>query len=127
MKQNYLKAVSVLLKAGMPVERVLSNFKQLLNKRGHKALYGVVLRGLIVDFESNNNQINPVVTVANANDAKSDLVKNALLKLQANPENFTTEIDKSIIGGAIISYQHQMIDQSYKTKLKNLYQSVITK
>ncbi|PIY58699.1 MAG: hypothetical protein COY98_00620 [Candidatus Yonathbacteria bacterium CG_4_10_14_0_8_um_filter_43_17] len=127
MKQNYLKAISILLRAGMPVEQVLSNFKQLLNKRGHQALYGVVLHSLVVNFESGNNQGIPLVVVANANDVKSELVKNALLKLQADTENFTTEIDESIIGGAVISYQHQMIDQSYKTKLKNLYQSVITK
>jgi len=81
----------------------------------------------VVNFESGNNQGIPLVVVANANDVKSELVKNALLKLQADTENFTTEIDESIIGGAVISYQHQMIDQSYKTKLKNLYQSVITK
>ena len=126
MKKNYIQAALVLLKAGTPVEAVLSNLKRLLEKHGHSSLYGAVLRGSVSNFRLTNTSAVPQVVVANAKDIDSALVKKALLELQSNDTNFTTIIDESIIGGAIISYKHRMIDQSYKTKLKNLYQSVIT-
>ncbi|PJC55855.1 hypothetical protein CO026_03445 [Candidatus Kaiserbacteria bacterium CG_4_9_14_0_2_um_filter_41_32] len=126
MTKNYIQAVLMLLKAGTPVETVLVNLKRLLEKRGHSSLYGAVLRGLVSNFRLTNTSAVPQVIVANAKDIDSALVKKALLELQSNDTNFTTIIDESIIGGAIVSYKHRMIDQSYKTKLKNLYQSVIT-
>jgi len=126
MKQNYIQATVSLLEAGTPVDTVLLNLKQLLEKYGHGLLYGAILRGLVSNFEQRSNSDSPLVIVASAKDAGSVLVREVLAKLKADSKKSITKIDPSIVGGTIVSYHHQMIDCSYKTKLKDLYQSVIS-
>ena len=53
-------------------------------------------------------------------------IKAALVTLGASHTTHVTTIDDSIIGGLIATYNHRQIDQSYRTKLASLYQSIIT-
>jgi F0F1-type ATP synthase delta subunit len=65
------------------------------------------------------------ITVARDTDVaslKAD-IKSALATLGADGKH-TTIIDDTIIGGLIATYNHRQIDQSYRSKLNTLYQSI---
>jgi F0F1-type ATP synthase delta subunit len=126
MKDNYIKAAQELVETGTPVETVLKNMKQVMVRSGHTSLYVTVLRGLVLALElKDKNQVPTVVIAKNNNDTKAEITK-ALLELGCAGKDYNTVIDPTIIGGVIVSHNYQTIDQSYKTKLKNLYQSIIS-
>ncbi|HMO78112.1 MAG TPA: F0F1 ATP synthase subunit delta [Candidatus Paceibacterota bacterium] len=127
MKNTYIKAAFALLKAGQSVDLVLQNMKQVMMKKGHGALYVGVLRGLALKIEQHDFSALPNVVVAKEKDLALGKINALLTELGSATEKFTTTIDPTIVGGVKVSYQHRLVDQSYKTKLKNLYQAIVTK
>ncbi len=127
MKDTYIKASLELLKAGEPVEVVLKNMQQVMAKKGHSSLYGSVLQGLVTQIESQDELAQPMVIVANAKDVDAERVKSLLKEIGSEAENYSTTVDETVVGGMIVSHNYKMIDESYKTKLKNLYQSIVSK
>jgi F0F1-type ATP synthase delta subunit len=126
MKDNYIKAATELIEAGTPVETVLGNIKQVMNRKGHSALYVSVLRGLVQALELDQSSSMPKVVVADANSAALEKVRAGLATLGSDAKEYNTVVDPTIVGGLIVSHNHKMLDQSYKTKLRNLYQSIVS-
>lgn len=127
MKNTYIKAGFELLKAGEPVEVVLQNLKQVMTKKGHVSLFASVLRGLVLKIERENLQALPSVVVAKEKDVVIAKINQLLSELGSDAKEFTTTIDPTIVGGMKVSHNYCLIDQSYKTKLRNLYQAVVSK
>lgn len=126
MTENYTQAIVELLESGQSLDTVLANVKKVMERRGHSALYGATLKSVVKQLEVRAQQKQALVTVASAKDENSAVVKNTLAKLGADGASVTTIVDPTIIGGAIVSFNNAHIDQSYKTALKNLYQSITT-
>lgn len=125
MEKVYVKAVMELLENGSAIETVLGNLRTVMEKRGHAKALPAVLRAVVRALEQGTIESVATITVAREADAtalKSD-IKAALATLGAIGEHIVT-IDDTIIGGIIATYNHRQIDQSYRTKLSNLYQSV---
>ena len=96
--------------------------------RGHAKALPIVLRAVVRLLEQQSDETTPLVTVARVSD-KTTLateIKTVLATLGAISTEYTTVVDDTIIGGLIATYNHRQIDQSYRTKLVNLYQSIVS-
>lgn len=125
MEKVYVQAVMELLESGSAIETVLGNLRTVMAARGHAKAMPAVLRAVVRALEQQSDISVPVVTVARDSDvtALSVDIKSALATLGATGEHMVT-IDDAIIGGLIATYNHRQIDQSYRAKLSNLYQSI---
>ncbi len=114
-----------LLNTGSDIETVLGNLRTVMAARGHVKALPAVLRGVVRALEQSSVTDVPVVTVARAADvaALAADIKTALATLGTAGEHATI-VDDTIIGGIIATYNHRQIDQSYRTKLTTLYQSI---
>lgn len=125
MEKVYVQAVMELLNAGSDIETVLGNLRAVMASRGHSKALPAVLRAVARALEEGTEESSAVVTVARESDVVTLAaeIKSALATLGITG-TFTTEIDDTIIGGLVATYSHRQIDQSYRSKLVTLYQSV---
>ena len=125
MEKVYVQAVMELLESGSNIETVLVNLRTVMTTRGHAKALPTVLRAVVRALEQQSDTSVPAVTVARPSDtvALAAEIKSALSTLGANGAH-TVTVDDTIIGGLIATYNHRQIDQSYRTKLSNLYQSI---
>ncbi len=125
MEKVYVQAVMELLESGSTIESVLGNLRTVMTNRGHAKALPMVLRAVVRALEQGTTESVATITVAREADVsalKSD-IKLALATLGADGTH-TTIVDDTIIGGLITTYNHRQIDQSYRTKLVTLYQSI---
>ena len=125
MEKVYVQAVLELLESGSKVETVLGNLRAVMEKRGHAKALSTVLRAVVRALEQGTTESVATITVASDADVtalKAD-IKTALATLGADGAH-TTVVDDTIIGGLIATYNHRQIDQSYRSKLVTLYQSI---
>ena len=125
MEKVYVQAVMELLESGSKVETVLGNLRAVMEKRGHAKALPTVLHAVVRALEQGTSESVATITVARDADVtalKAD-IKSALVTLGADGAH-TTIIDDTIIGGLIATYNHRQIDQSYRSKLVTLYQSI---
>lgn len=127
MKNTYIKAGFELLAAGQSVELVLKNLAEVMKQKGHASLWAGVLRGLVTRIERDNFQALPSVVVAKEKDLVTAKIQQLLQELGSEQKDFTTVIDPTIVGGMKVSHNYRLIDKSYKTKLRNLYQAIVSK
>lgn len=125
MKQNYVTATLELLQTGMSLEAVLVNLKKVLTSRGHSKLLLDILKALAVELERNADASVATITLASENSVAVSDITEALKKLSAPTDNYHVKINPNIIGGLVAIYGSTQIDQSYQTKLRELYQSII--
>lgn len=125
MTHAYSEAVVSLLASGQPVDEVLPRLRTLLEKRGHERLYPRILATVTARLTDTKDA--PVVKVSKASDAKAALVTALLTELGAAAAAPVVVVDETLVGGAVVRVGHQEIDASYKTLLRRLYQTVITK
>ncbi len=125
MEKVYVQAVMELLENGSAIETVLGNLRAVMEKRGHVKALPTVLRAVVRALEMGTSESVATVTIARDIDATSlkTEIKSALTTLGADGA-YTTVVDDTIIGGLIATYNHRQIDQSYRTKLNTLYQSI---
>jgi F0F1-type ATP synthase delta subunit len=125
MEKVYVQAVMELLESGSKIETVLGNLRTVMMSRGHAKALPVVLRAVVRTLEQGSTESVATVTVAREADVvalKAD-IKSALATLGADTA-YNTVVDDTIIGGLIATYNHRQVDQSYRSKLVTLYQSI---
>lgn len=119
LQKTYTKIlVSLLRKDGdmkNNVEKIVTELKTVMSKRGHASLLPTVLRSALRQLESSSSSISARLTIAKAGGEKlhSGLTKETQII-----------IDPTIIGGYILTHEHKQTDNSYKTKLTTLYRKV---
>lgn len=126
MKDTYVHAILELIQSGQPIDTVLANLKKVLASRGHSKLHGAILHDLLVKLELAQENSLPKVTLATDGSVSEAEIKSALTKLSAPTSDYKVTYNPNIIGGLIATYQSKQLDQSYQTKLRELYQSIIT-
>ena len=126
MKQNYVTAVLELLQTDISAEVVLRNLETVLATRGHSKLLPSILLSLLGELDRQNKSAVATVVVATENGVEGSVIADALKKLSAPTTSYTLKINPKVIGGFIATYKSKEIDQSYQTKLRELYQSIIT-
>lgn len=127
MKHTYIKAGFELLAAGQSADLVLQNLKAVMDQKGHASLWAGVLRGLVLKIEQENLKALPNVVVAKEKDLVTAKIEQILQSLGSEKKDFTTTVDPTIVGGMKVTYNYRLVDQSYKTKLRNLYQAIVSK
>ncbi len=125
MKEQYIHAVLQVLKEGNEPKIALKGLKDTLSKRGHSKLESVVLRGVLRKLESQKSSKDTVVTVANDEllIKQKSAINDAIETLSAS-DDYDVIVDKTIIGGSIVQTKSHIVDNSYKTKLVDLYRSI---
>lgn len=126
MKQNYVTAVLELLQTDISAEVVLRNLETVLATRGHSKLLPSILLSLLGELDRQNKSSVATVVVATENGVEGSVIVDVLKKLSAPTTSYTVKINPKVIGGFIATYKSKEIDQSYQTKLRELYQSIIT-
>ncbi|MES2966308.1 MAG: F0F1 ATP synthase subunit delta [Patescibacteria group bacterium] len=126
MKDTYVHAVLELIQAGQPIETVLANLKKVLATRGHLKLHGSILNTVMTQLEAALATEVPTVVLAREGAVTDAAIKNALAQLGASDADYRVSYNPNIIGGLIATYKSKQLDQSYQTKLRELYQSIIT-
>lgn len=125
MEKVYVQAVMELLTSGSDIETVLGNLRTVMTARGHAKALPTVLGAVLRMLEEQSDTSVPSITIARESDTSALAVdiKTALNTLGAKGAH-TVIVDDSIIGGIIATHNHRQIDQSYRTKLVTLYQSI---
>lgn len=113
-QKNYLLAAKSLLREGATLPSLLSGLKSTLERHGHEKLYPNLLRSLLRNLEEGKSSNTTVLVVAKEEDVDS-FVHNSSL------DSTRVIVDKSIIGGHILTKEWKRIDDSYKTKLLTWY------
>jgi F0F1-type ATP synthase delta subunit len=123
MKRDYTTAFVASIKGGTSVEVALRGLKTAMEKRNHVSLFVPVLRSAVTKLSHEQKYESAVVAVANVADASSAIVVESLKKLGVTEEPIVA-VDDSLIGGAVISYNHRRIDASFKTALVQMYRAI---
>ena len=126
MKQVYIHALLRVLESGVSIETALANLRKVLDKRGHRKLLADILKGLETELANATQNNVPKILLAKAGAVSDAEIKLALEKIAAPTEVWTTVIDTNIIGGLVATYNNKSLDLSYRTKLMDLYQSIVT-
>lgn len=126
MKDTYVHAMLQLIQSGQPIDKVLANLTKVLSSRGHRKLHGAILSDLMRKLELAQENSLPKVTLAKEGSVSDAEIKAALAKLFVPHDEYRVVYNPNIIGGLIATYQSKQLDQSYQTKLRELYQSIIT-
>ena len=126
MKDTYVHAMLELIQAGQPIETVLANLKKVLASRGHLKLQAAILNAVVTKLDSVMEVNIPKVVLAREEAESEATIKKALALLGAPETEYSISYNPNIIGGLIASYNSKQLDQSYQTKLRDLYQSIIT-
>jgi len=123
--QDYAKALYLLHYDEMETDALLCKLDVLLIKKGHQRLKPAILRSLIRMFEEKRQRTTPVLTVAKKEHVAlfDTSIRAALTELRAT-ESPLIEIDEAITGGYVLKSAGLQIDNTYKTKLLNLYRSI---
>ncbi len=125
MKANYVQAVLAQLEAGQEPGEVVAGLVRTLKARGHSRLLKPVLTGTLAALLEQERTQAPKLTLATAGAAQTQkqAIAAAMSELKATTEP-TVTIDEAIVGGFILEHNHTRLDNSYKTKLVELYRSI---
>lgn len=125
MKDHYIQAVLDIIHEGKEPDVVIASLSKVLAVKGHQALFGSILKGVLRIMEAEADRTGAVVTLARTADETKHVsaIKVALRAMGAS-ESFTTRIDDSLIGGFIAEVNNTVHDASHKTALVNLYRNL---
>lgn len=125
MKQNFNKLYARAFyealekKSAKETEKTISNFLDLLKKKGdlHR------IQKVVKEFEELYNQKNGIckLKIASAYPLEEKTVEKIAKKLDLKEYELDAKIEKGLIGGFVAQYGDNRIDASIKNNLKKLY------
>lgn len=126
MKNHYIKATIALLEAGKEPAEVVRGLEVVLEKRGHSKLLASILRGASRAVGSKQPAGTAVVTVADTGSyhVQQAEIEAAVAALEATAHESHVVADPTVIGGFKVSTITTTLDQTYKTKLLELYRAI---
>ena len=124
MKLLYAKAIVAALDGDVGVDEVLVNAKRVMAQRGHTSVYPATMKEVLQLLELKEKSEAPRVHIAKESTEINKVVQELLATLQAPTDKVELIIDKTLVGGAKVTYQSHCIDATYKASLLKLYQNV---
>ncbi|HEY0964340.1 MAG TPA: F0F1 ATP synthase subunit delta [Candidatus Paceibacterota bacterium] len=127
MKNEYAQAFLEVLKDGTSVETALAGLKRALEKKQHEKLLAPVLLEVQRVLEAEKGVQQAVIAVASQTQTAGlrSQIDETLKQLGVSADTPVKEVvDETLIGGFVASFDHKEYDQSYKTALKSLYESI---
>jgi F0F1-type ATP synthase delta subunit len=127
MQREYTKAFLALIENGVTVDDALRGLRAVLEQARHEKLLGSILREALREL-SGKTRAN-VVRLSLATEAtESSAAAEIAVALRALGSSDTTprfvEVDETLVGGFVATFNHQEYDQSYKRVLRSLYESI---
>lgn len=122
--RDYITASAQLIESGTDIETVLSGLKRTLTRRGHERLLPRVLSGLRAHLDAHT--IDDAYTVVVAREKDRETFSQEIDAMRGEKEVHATHVDDRIVGGYILEGKDTIIDASYKTALRALYNRIIT-
>ena len=119
VKQTKL-IVEILKKA--KANKVTINFCGVLSKNGRVSLLNKIVEEFLREVSRRNGELNvEVESPYELDQSKKSIIEKQISKNTGREKILLrTNVDKSVIGGLVIKIGAKMIDNSIKTKLKNL-------
>ena len=120
-KSNQTKAlVNILKKAN--ADNVTINFCGVVSENGRTYLLEKIIKEFLLEVSRRRGEINvDVLSAYELNEEEKNELKTIISKKIGDKKvSLVTQIDQSLIGGIVIKIGSKMIDNSIKTKLKNL-------
>lgn len=109
-------------KSATETEKTISNFLDLLKKKGdlHR------IQKVVKEFEELYNQKNGIckLKIASAFPLDKNTVEKIVKYLAVKDYELETKIEKDLIGGFVAQYDDNRIDASIKNNLKKLYKTL---
>lgn len=125
MRDRYITATLELLREHHEVAVVVRGLREVLVSRDHERLLEAILRGVLRHLEDGSSGAMPMVMVASEGDTvKYQAVIADLLSRLKAPVTPEVTIDRTLIGGVVVSSNYERIDTSYKRVLQALYEKV---
>ncbi len=126
MQHAYTKALVELLGSGVPVDTALSGLLATLKAKHHEKLYGAILAETLRLLEAEKGvQVAVVRKASQLDSAAAASIALALKNLGVTAATeVREEIDQTLVGGFVATFNYQEHDQSYKRVLKSLYESI---
>ena len=120
-KSNQTKALVQILKKAK-ADNVTINFCGVVSRNGRTFLLEKIIKEFLLEVSRRRGEINVEVSSAYQlnEDEHNELKKIISKKIGEKKVSLITQIDESLIGGIVIKIGSKMIDNSIKTKLKNL-------
>ncbi|KKS84740.1 MAG: hypothetical protein UV60_C0015G0008 [Parcubacteria group bacterium GW2011_GWA2_43_11] len=115
-------------KGDAELDSIASQFRLLLEKKGHLALLPAIVRELDKLFAQRNSGAEIVIRVAKLTDAETlrERIEADILTLNATHLEKRILVDETLIGGYEVRAYGQRIDRTYKRSLLTLYTNLIT-
>lgn len=124
MRNHYTTAVLELLESVVSVDEIQKGLLKVLKQKKHEKLLKRIWISVANHIEHGNDQT-PRVTVAEGDLSEATRAQiDVLLKRLELSSEYRTEVDSSIIGGAVVETSTEIIDESYRSHLVTLYHSV---
>lgn len=128
--QQYAEALfeASLNKDDVELERIVTNFRLLLEQNGHLALMGAVLRELEKLTKQRGSSAELVIRVTQSSDVETfrEKIEADILTLNATQLPKKVLIDETLIGGYEVRANGKRIDRTYKRSLLTMYTNLIT-
>ncbi len=126
MQHAYTEAFLELLASGTSVEAALSGLQRTLAAKHHNKLYGAILAEVLRLLTAEKGvQIAVVKKAPEINPADVAAIAAVLSNLGvAADTEVREEVDETLVGGFVATYNYREHDQSYKRVLKSLYESI---
>jgi F0F1-type ATP synthase delta subunit len=126
MEQAYAQALMRAVENGMTPHAAVKAVKEMLERDGRTALLPRVARAFARLAERQSKKDDIVLTVAREKDERQakSAAKEILAELNADMDGLKTQVDDSIIGGWRLEGRGMLVDNSYKSKLLDIYHMV---
>lgn len=126
MQRAYTQAFLELLRSGTSIDTALGGLQRALKAKHHEKLYGAILAEALRLLTAEKGV--QVAVVKKAPQLEADVARKIADVLKglgaATDTEVREEIDATLIGGFVATFNYQEHDQSYKRVLKSLYESI---
>ena len=128
MKTQYVQAFLKTLAAGTTIDAALSGLRAVLKRRKHEKLLTSILLETLRILEAQSGAQEAIVKTVSRAEATTLAAEIKVVLAQLGVSKGTSvnyQIDKTLVGGFVATFDYKEHDQSYKKSLHALYESIV--
>ncbi|MEK7462081.1 MAG: F0F1 ATP synthase subunit delta [Patescibacteria group bacterium] len=128
MKTQYVQAFLKTLAAGTTIDAALSGLRAVLKSRKHEKLLTSILLETLRILEAQSGAQEAIVKTVSRAEATTLAAEIKVVLAQLGVSKGTTvnyQVDETLVGGFVATFDYKEHDQSYKKSLHTLYESIV--